>query len=212
MELCCSISTAKAFITWDSGFKNTDARSDLAVLSSVLLSFVPFVSKCSLPRGGGVKDHEFLTVLLTNPQKKKEKIYPKTTNLLIDKRGHPQVMKNCTVKLGNKERFYNEQIVLRNNFPRPICHLLHKDKELLALRNNFTATKKFLIAKFDCITSYISVMFFFFSFSMHLLSISFNLQRGRLVVINGYDRSDIPIIERTVDHSGTHDFRMIRAD
>ena len=37
-----SISTAKAFITWDSGFKNTDARSDLAVLSSVLLSFVPF--------------------------------------------------------------------------------------------------------------------------------------------------------------------------
>ena len=86
-----SISTAKAFITWDSGFKNTDARSDLAVLSSILLSFVPFVSKCSLPRGGGVKDHEFLTVLLTNPQKKKEKIYPKTTNLLIDKRGHPQV-------------------------------------------------------------------------------------------------------------------------
>ena len=29
-------------------------------------------------------------------------------------------------------------------------HLLHKDKELLALRNNFRATKKFLIAKFDC--------------------------------------------------------------
>lgn len=68
----CSISTAKAFITWDSGFKNTDARSELAVLSSVLLSFVPFVSKCSLPRGGGVKDHEFLTVLLTNPQKRKK--------------------------------------------------------------------------------------------------------------------------------------------
>ena len=67
-----SISTAKAFITWDSGFKNTDARSELAVLSSVLLSFVPFVSKCSLPRGGGVKDHEFLTVLLTNPQKRKK--------------------------------------------------------------------------------------------------------------------------------------------
>ena len=43
-----SISTAKAFITWDSGFKNTDARSELAVLSSVLLSFVPFVSKSKL--------------------------------------------------------------------------------------------------------------------------------------------------------------------
>ena len=36
-----------------------------------------------------------------------------------------------TVKLGNKERL---------------------DKELLALRNNFRATKKFLIAKFDCNT------------------------------------------------------------
>ena len=41
-------------------------------------------------------------------------------------------------------------MVLRNHFPWPICHLLHKDKEHLALRNNFRATKKFLIAKFDC--------------------------------------------------------------
>ena len=40
--------------------------------------------------------------------------------------------------------------MLRNHFTWPICHLLHKDKELLALRNNFRATKKFLIAKFDC--------------------------------------------------------------
>ena len=31
----------------------------------------------------------------------------------------------------------------------PICHLLHNNKELLALWNNFRATKKFLIAKFD---------------------------------------------------------------
>ena len=45
-----------------------------------------------------------------------------------------------TVKLANKERFDKE----------PICHLLHKDKELLALRSNFRATKKFLISKFDC--------------------------------------------------------------
>ena len=43
------------------------------------------------------------------------------------------------------------KLVLRNHFLWPICHLLHKDKELLALRNNFRATKKFLIAKFDCI-------------------------------------------------------------
>ena len=43
------------------------------------------------------------------------------------------------------------KLVLRNHFLWPICHLLHKDKELLAL-NNFRATKKFLIAKFDCIT------------------------------------------------------------
>ena len=44
------------------------------------------------------------------------------------------------------------KLVLRNHFPWTICHSLHKDKELLALRNNFRATKKFLIAKFDCIT------------------------------------------------------------
>ena len=43
-----------------------------------------------------------------------------------------------TVKLGNKERFDKE--------PFPVT----KDKELLALRNNFRATKKFLFAKFDC--------------------------------------------------------------
>ena len=56
-----------------------------------------------------------------------------------------------TVKLGNKERFDKEQIGIKKPFPvtNQICHLLHKDKELLALRNNFRATKKFLIAKFD---------------------------------------------------------------
>ena len=42
-----------------------------------------------------------------------------------------------------------DKLVLRNHFPGPIVNLLHKDKELLALRNNFRATKKFLIAKFD---------------------------------------------------------------
>ena len=42
------------------------------------------------------------------------------------------------------------KLVLRNHFLRPISHLLHKDKEHLALRNYFRATKKFLIALFDC--------------------------------------------------------------
>ena len=59
---------------------------------------------------------------------------------------------NCgTAKLGNKERFDKEKLVLRNHFLGPICPLLHKDKELLALRKNFRVNKKFLIAKFDCI-------------------------------------------------------------
>ena len=35
--------------------------------------------------------------------------------------------------------------------------LLHKDREHLALRNNFRVNKKFLIFKFDCITSSVSV-------------------------------------------------------
>ena len=39
---------------------------------------------------------------------------------------------------------------LRNHFPWLICHLLYKDEEHLALRNNFRVTKKFLITKFDC--------------------------------------------------------------
>ena len=57
-----------------------------------------------------------------------------------------------TVKLGDKERFDKEQIGSKEPFPATNCHLLHKDKELLALRNNFRVTKKFLIAKFDCIS------------------------------------------------------------
>ena len=54
-----------------------------------------------------------------------------------------------TVKLGDKERFDREQLVLKNHFPWPIVNLLHKDKEFLAWRNNFRVTKKFLITKFD---------------------------------------------------------------
>ena len=43
------------------------------------------------------------------------------------------------------------KLVLRNHFPKPIFNLLHKDKTLLALRNNFRVTNKFLITNFDCI-------------------------------------------------------------
>ena len=52
-------------------------------------------------------------------------------------------------KLGDKERFDKEQIGVKEPFPWPIANLLHKDKEHLALRNNFTVTKKF--TKFDSI-------------------------------------------------------------
>ena len=58
-----------------------------------------------------------------------------------------KVQSNSVIRNG----FIWNKLVLRNRFLWPICHLLHKDKELLAL-NNFRATKKFLIAKFDCIT------------------------------------------------------------
>ena len=52
----------------------------------------------------------------------------------------------CTVKLGNKE-----QIGIKEPFPvTNLPFTSFKDKELLALRNNFRATKKFLIVKFDC--------------------------------------------------------------
>ena len=56
------------------------------------------------------------------------------------------VQSNLAIRNG----LIRNKLVLRNHFLWPICHLLHKDKELLALRNNFTATKKFPIAKFDC--------------------------------------------------------------
>ena len=65
-----------------------------------------------------------------------------------------------TVKPGNKERFDKEQIGIKENFLWLICHLLHKDEELLALRNNIRATKKFLIAKFDCTTKMTSKMLY----------------------------------------------------
>ena len=50
-------------------------------------------------------------------------------------------IRNCLIR---------NRLVLRNHFLWPICQLLYKDKENLALRHNFRATRKFLIPKFDC--------------------------------------------------------------
>ena len=46
------------------------------------------------------------------------------------------MIRNCLIR---------NKFVLRNHFLWPICHLLHKNTEVLALRNNFRATKKFLV-------------------------------------------------------------------
>ena len=62
-----------------------------------------------------------------------------------------------TVKLGDKERFDKQQLGVKEPFP--VTKLLHKDKEHLALRNNFRVTKKFLITKFDCIMRQIDIFF-----------------------------------------------------
>ena len=60
------------------------------------------------------------------------------------------VQSNLAIRNG----LIRNKLVLRNHFLWPICHLLHKNKELLALRNNFRATKMFFIAKFDCIRKF----------------------------------------------------------
>ena len=55
---------------------------------------------------------------------------------------------NCgTFKLGDKERFDKEQIGVKEPITVSNCQFTHKDKENLALRNNFRMTKKF-----DCIS------------------------------------------------------------
>ena len=64
----------------------------------------------------------------------------KKRNLIFQSQNHGFQSGAATVKLGYNELFDKE---------------LHKDKEHLVLRNNFWATKKFLIAKFDCITLYL---------------------------------------------------------
>ena len=59
----------------------------------------------------------------------------------------------CTVKFGNEERFVKELIGIKEPISRgqfAIYFIRIKDKEHLALRNNFGLIKKVLITKFDC--------------------------------------------------------------
>ena len=56
-----------------------------------------------------------------------------------------------TVKLGNKECFDKKQIGVKEPFAMTKWQFTtSKDKEHLALRNNFRMIKKFLITKLDC--------------------------------------------------------------
>ena len=78
------------------------------------------------------------------------------------------------------------KLVLRNHFPWPNANLLHKDKELLALRNNFRVTKKFLITKFDCIIEepyFFTSIFSFFSVEKIKTNIMYIIQ-STLVIRN----------------------------
>ena len=75
------------------------------------------------------------------------KFWSSCSNLEAKWFSNQKIQSNLAIRNG----LIRNKLVLRNHFLWPICHLLHKDKELLALRNNFRATKKFLIAKFDCI-------------------------------------------------------------
>ena len=70
-------------------------------------------------------------------------------------------------------------MVLRNHFLRPICHLLHKDKELLVLRNNFRATKKFLIAIFDCTFNHVDRNLFLVPHNFEFLKTPFLQVMGK---------------------------------
>ena len=56
------------------------------------------------------------------------------------------VQSNLVIRNG----LIRNKLVLRNHLSWPNANLLYKDKEHLALRNNFRVTKKFLITTFDC--------------------------------------------------------------
>ena len=56
---------------------------------------------------------------------------------------------NVCILFTLKNVLIRNKLLLRNHFRDQFANLLHKEKEHLALRNNFRVTKKFLIAKFD---------------------------------------------------------------
>ena len=62
----------------------------------------------------------------------------------------------CKVRNGNFLKMRVSEICVKRIRVNQGLGVLHNDKELLALRNNFRATKKFLIAKFDCTTEMVS--------------------------------------------------------
>ena len=59
--------------------------------------------------------------------------------------GQSEIESNLAIRNG----LIRNKLVLRNHFLRPICHLLLKDKELLALRNNLGRPKSSLL---PCLT------------------------------------------------------------
>ena len=89
-----------------------------------------------------------------------------------------------TVKLDDKEHFTKEQIGVKEPFPvTNFASLFHKDKEHLALRNNFRATRKFLIAKFDCICELLSGCFFKFSSALHFEEFAPIMRTDRVIFV-----------------------------
>ena len=65
------------------------------------------------------------------------------------------ILVNVLVYLELQSNLVRNQLFLRNHFSWQIANLLHKNNEHLALRNTFRVTKKFLIAKFDCILAHL---------------------------------------------------------
>ena len=93
--------------------------------------------------------------------------------------------KLSTVKLGNKEQLDKEQM---NHFLWPICHLLHKNKEHLPLRNNFRVTKSSL---FPCST--VSLILTIFWYLVLLFRNQLKQQVENVFFINiWFVKQDIP--------------------
>ena len=74
-----------------------------------------------------------------------------------------------TVKLGDNVLIRNK-LVLRNHFPWPNASLLHKDKEHLALRNNFRVTKCSLSQSSTVLEKKIFKIFYFIIFRVYSIT------------------------------------------